>query len=50
MLPPIQFLVQSIQIDVGQQRRQDGLNAKDNFEFDREVRYRQEGKKGGKST
>jgi len=26
--------------------RYDGLNAKDNFEFERAVRYRQEGKKG----
>jgi hypothetical protein len=27
-----------------------GLNAKDNFEFDRLVRYRQEGKKRWKNT
>ena len=27
-------------------RSRDGLNAKDNFEFERAVRYRQEGKRG----
>jgi hypothetical protein len=35
-----------MQIHVTEQRRNDGLNAKDNFEFERVVRYRQEGKKG----
>jgi hypothetical protein len=40
MPPPIQFPIQCIQIDVGQQRRQDSSYAKDNFEFDRAVRYR----------
>jgi hypothetical protein len=37
---PLQFPIQCIQIDVGQQRRQDSSYAKDNFEFDRAVRYR----------
>ena len=32
--------------NIRQQRGGDGLNAKDNFEFDRVVRYRQEGKTG----
>ena len=34
-----------VEIDISQQGRDDGLNAKDNFEFDRAVRYRQERKK-----
>jgi hypothetical protein len=34
-----------MQVEVREQRRNDGLNAKDNFQFDRAVRYRQEGKK-----
>ena len=33
-----------VQIDIRQQRRNDGLNAEDNFQFERTVRYRQEGK------
>jgi hypothetical protein len=40
VLPPIQFLIQCIQVDVRQQRRQDSLNAKDNFAFERRVKYR----------
>jgi hypothetical protein len=39
MLPPIQFPIQSIQIDIRQQRRQDSPNAKDNFEFERRLRF-----------
>jgi hypothetical protein len=38
--------VEPVQIQVRQQWRGDGLNAKDNFEFERAVRYRKEGKKG----
>ena len=38
-------MVESIQIDIGQQRTDDGLNAKDNFQFERTIRYRQEGKR-----
>jgi hypothetical protein len=30
-----------VQVDVRKQGGNDGLNAKDNFEFDRAVRYRQ---------
>jgi hypothetical protein len=34
-----------MQKQIRQQGADDGLNAKDNFQFDRAVRYRQEGKK-----
>jgi hypothetical protein len=34
-----------MQVDIRQQGRNDGLNAKDNFQFERPVRYRQEGKR-----
>ena len=40
----LQLLIERIQIDVGQQRRQYSLNAKDNFEFSRTVSYRQQRK------
>jgi hypothetical protein len=32
--------VEVVQVDVGEQGRNDGLNAKGNFQFDRCVRYR----------
>jgi hypothetical protein len=35
--------IQLVQVDVSEQRRDYGLNAKDNFQFDRAVSYRQEG-------
>jgi hypothetical protein len=38
-------MVEGVKIDVGQQRADDGLNAKDNFQFERAVRYRQEGRR-----
>jgi hypothetical protein len=37
MTPPLQFPVQLIEHDVGQQRRQGSLNAKDNFQFERTI-------------
>jgi hypothetical protein len=41
--PPV--LQKPVHVQVGQQRAHDGLNAKDNFQFDRAVGYRQEGQK-----
>jgi hypothetical protein len=38
--------VQLVQVDVGQQRRDYGLNGKGNFEFDRTVGYRKKYGKG----
>ena len=38
-------VVERVEIDIGQQRADDGLNAKDNFQFERTVRYRWEGNK-----
>jgi hypothetical protein len=40
-----QHLVYLIEVEITEQRRDDGLNAKDNFQFDRAVGYRQEGKR-----
>ena len=40
MPPLIQFFIEPIQVDIGQQRREDSLNAKANFEFDRVVGIR----------
>jgi len=47
LLPPLVHpnIEHVMQVEVRQQRRYDGLNAKDNFQFDRAVRYREEGKK-----
>jgi hypothetical protein len=46
LAPPNHPLVEYVmQVDVRYKRGADGLNAKDNFDFEREVRYRQEGKK-----
>ena len=39
------LLVERVEIDIGQQRTDDGLNAKDNFQFERAVRYRLEGRR-----
>jgi hypothetical protein len=41
----MEHLVKPVQVQVRQQGGNDGLNAKDNFQFDRAVRYRWEGKK-----
>jgi len=40
--PRLPDTIQVIQINVRQQRRDDGLNAKDNFEFERVAAYRKE--------
>ena len=37
--------VQRVEIDVGQQRANDALNAKDNFQFERSIRRLQRGLK-----
>jgi hypothetical protein len=38
----LQHLVHLIEVKIAEQGRNDGLNAKDNFQFERTVRYRQE--------
>jgi hypothetical protein len=37
MSAPFQLLVEIVQEDVRQQRREDALNAKDNFQFERMI-------------
>jgi hypothetical protein len=37
-------VVQRVEIDIGQQWADEALNAKDNFGFDRQVRYRASGR------
>ena len=45
ILSPHPHIEPLMQKQIRQQGADDGLNAKDNFQFDRAVRYRQEGKK-----
>jgi hypothetical protein len=38
MTPPRQLPIQLVEDDIGQERRQDALNAKDKFQFERKIR------------
>jgi hypothetical protein len=40
MLTPFEFPVEFIEYDIRQERRKYSSNAKDNFSFDRMLRYR----------